>query len=146
MEIRNVAFTDYAEWLRMRTLLWPGSVDDHMKELKEFFAQPHPDLATFVIDCGGKRLAGFLEASVRNYAEGCSSSRIGYIEGWYVEPNLREYGWGRKLVEAAEHWAKGLGLSEMASDCDIDNAISRSAHKALGYEEVERIICFRKSL
>jgi aminoglycoside 6'-N-acetyltransferase I len=34
----------------------------------------------------------------------------------------------------------------MASDCEIDNAVSFRAHTALGYEEVERIICFRKAL
>jgi aminoglycoside 6'-N-acetyltransferase I len=34
----------------------------------------------------------------------------------------------------------------MASDCEIDNTVSFRAHIALGYEEVERIICFRKAL
>ena len=97
-----------------------------------------------MIDCGKTRLGGFLEARVRNYAEGCSGSRIGYIEGWYVEPALRRQGLGGQLVQAAEHWARELGLSEMASDCEIDNAVSFRAHTALGYEEVERIICFRK--
>ena len=146
MSIRHVVPSDYSEWLRLRNLLWPGAPDDHEREIAEFFTKPSPDLATFVIDCGGTRLGGFLEARVRNYAEGCSSSRIGYIEGWYVEPELRRQGLGAQLVRAAEHWARELGLSEMASDCEIDNAVSWRAHIALGYQEVERIICFRKAL
>ena len=83
---------------------------------------------------------------MRDYAEGCSGSRIGYIEGWYVEPELRRQGLGGQLVQAAEHWARELGLAEMASDCEIDNAVSFRAHTALGYQEVGRIICFRKAL
>jgi aminoglycoside 6'-N-acetyltransferase I len=146
MKIRRVVPSDCPEWLRMRNLLWPGSADDHEREIAAFFTKPPPDLATFVIDCGGTRLGGFLEASVRNYAEGCSGSRIGYIEGWYLEPALRRQGLGGQLVQAAETWARELGLSEMASDCEIDNAVSFRAHIALGYEEVERIICFRKAL
>src|SRR5262245_24113932 len=138
MRIRRVVPSDYPEWLR--NLLWPGSPDDHECEIAEFFTKPRPDLATFVIDCGGTHLGGFLEARVRDYAEGCSGSRIGYIEGWYVEPELRRQGLGRQLVQAAEHWARELGLSEMASDCSIDNVVSFRAHSALGYEEVERII------
>ena len=93
MSIRHVVPSDYPEWLRLRNLLWPGAPDYHERELAEFFTKPSPDLATFVIDCGGTRLGGFLEAQVRNYAEGCSGSRIGYIEGWYVEPELRRQGW-----------------------------------------------------
>jgi aminoglycoside 6'-N-acetyltransferase I len=130
----------------MRNLLWPRSPDDHEREIAAFFAKSSPDLATFVIDSGGTRLGGFLEARVRHYAAGCSGSRIGYIEGWYVEPALRRQGLGGQLVQAAETWARELGLSEMASDCEIDNAVSFRAHIALGYEEVERIICFHKVL
>ncbi len=146
MRIRHIVPSDYPEWLRLRNLLWPGAPDDHEREIAEFFTKLHPDLATFVIDCGGTRLGGFLEARVRDYAEGCSGSRIGYIEGWYVEPELRRQGLGGQLVQAAEHWARELGLSEMASDCEIDNIVSFRAHTALGYEEVEQIICFRKVL
>src|SRR6266567_7212280 len=146
MRIRRIVPSDYPEWLRLRNLLWPTSSNDHEREIAEFCTKPRPDLATFAVDCGGTRLGGSLEARVRDYAEGCSGSRIGYIEGWYVEPELRRQGLGGRLVRAAEHWARELGLSEMASDCEIDNVVSFRAHTALGYEEVERLICFRKTL
>ncbi|MBX7223431.1 MAG: GNAT family N-acetyltransferase [Blastocatellia bacterium] len=146
MKIRRVVPSDFPEWLRMRDLLWPGAPEDHEREIIEFFEKPNPDLATFVIDCGGNRLGGFVETNIRDYAEGCSSGRIGYIEGWYVDDPLRRQGWGGRLLQAAEDWARELGLSEMASDCDIANEVSLLAHTALGYEEVERVICFRKSL
>lgn len=146
MEIRQAVPEDRAEWLRMRTLLWPDSPEGHQREIRESFAHRNPDVVTFVLERGGGRLGGFLEARVRDYAEGCSSSRVGYIEGWYVDPDLRRRGLGRRLVYAAEQWARRLGLVEMASDCDLDNEASLRAHNALGYTEVERLICFRKVL
>jgi aminoglycoside 6'-N-acetyltransferase I len=39
-----------------------------------------------------------------------------------------------------------MGYTEIASDAELDNAAGIAAHRALGYEEVERIVCFRRSL
>ena len=64
------------------------------------------------------------------------------IPGWC----LRRAGLGTKLVEAAEAWALMNGFAEIASDTELDNGISLQAHLALGFEEVERQICFKKSL
>jgi aminoglycoside 6'-N-acetyltransferase I len=50
------------------------------------------------------------------------------------------------LVAAAEEWARSKGCVEMASDTEIDNQVSHTAHGRLGYEEVERLIHFRKPL
>ena len=52
----------------------------------------------------------------------------------------------RTLVEAAEAHARKAGYREIASDADIANLASQAAHRALGYEEMERIVCFRRSL
>jgi len=49
-------------------------------------------------------------------------------------------------VEAAELWAVGEGCKEMASDAHLWNAISHEAHKALGFEEGNRLVHFRKHL
>lgn len=146
MEIRPIVPADRAEWLRMRTRLWPASPEDHPREIDAYFLQQNSDMVTFVLERDSSGLGGFLEARVRDYAEGCDSERVGYIEGWYVDPDLRRQGYGKRLIGVAEHWARQLGLVEMASDCDIDNEVSRLAHRAVGYTEVERIICFRKVL
>ena len=50
------------------------------------------------------------------------------------------------LSETAENWAILNGFTEMASDTELDNAVSLAAHVSMGYEEVERQICFRKTL
>lgn len=143
--IRRIEHGDFDEWLRMRMALWPTlSAEGHRAEMDESLADP--TCATFVAIRSDGRLGGFLEASQRNYAEGCTTSPVGYIEGWYVYPDLRNRGIGGQLVRAAESWARVNGLREIASDCDLDNQASLSAHLALDFEEVERLIHFRKSL
>jgi hypothetical protein len=39
-----------------------------------------------------------------------------------------------------------MGHIEIASDTELENADSLAAHRALGYDLVERIACFRRSL
>jgi aminoglycoside 6'-N-acetyltransferase I len=93
-----------------------------------------------------RRLAGFLELDFRNYAPGCRSSPVPFIEGWYVEPERQRQGIGRALIEAAEECARAAGHHEIASDGEVENADGIAADLALGYEEVERVVCFRRSL
>jgi aminoglycoside 6'-N-acetyltransferase I len=145
MLIRPVEPEDYDEWLRMRLLLWPDHSEEELRvEMVEIVSDRTN--ATYVAVRPDGSLGGFIETSQRKYAEGCRTSPVGYIEGWYVDPDLRGRGIGRQLVSAAESWAKASGLSEMASDCELDNQVSLDAHLALGYEEVERLIQFKKSL
>ena len=92
------------------------------------------------------RLAGFVEIGSRSYAEGCESAPVAYLEGWYVDPDARRSVLGRRLVEAAEDWARANGFTELASDAELDNEVSHRAHWALGFDEVERQACFRKRL
>lgn len=146
MIIRRVDPADEKEWLRLRVALWPdASLEEHRREMAPFLRDAQ-ETAVFVVERPDGRLGGFLEAGARSYAEGCDTSPVGYIEGWYVDADLRRQGLGRALVQAAETWARDRGLQEMASDCIIDNEVSYRAHLALGYTEVERIICFRKGL
>jgi aminoglycoside 6'-N-acetyltransferase I len=89
---------------------------------------------------------GFVEVSLREYAEGCLTSPVGYLEGWCVAPHARRHGIGRVLVEAGERWAAAQGCTEFASDAELDNAVSLASHARLGFEPVADIRCFRKSI
>ncbi len=71
---------------------------------------------------------------------------MGYIEGIFVHPEYRQDAVGRALVAAAEVWAIEQGCTEMASDRQLGNQSSGSFHEALGFEEAERLVCYRKSL
>lgn len=103
-------------------------------------------VAVMVADRGDSSLAGFVEIGSRNYAEGCKTSPVAYLEGWYVDPDVRRTGLGTTLLKVAETWAREHGFSEIASDTELGNEVSLQAHTASGFEEVERQICFRKRL
>lgn len=145
MKIRAMGPSDFNEWLRMRNELWPGQDPDEMRaEMEQIFADARQPV--FVAERPGGGLGGFLEASIHVDTYGTDTRPVGYIEGWYVDASLRRQGIGGQLVTAAEAWAVGQGLKEMASDCEIDNQVSLQAHLALGYEDVERLIHFRKRI
>ncbi|HTP02277.1 MAG TPA: GNAT family N-acetyltransferase [Anaerolineales bacterium] len=145
MNIRRAAATDKQEWLRLRLLLWPeAGSDDLSHEMDAILADELTPV--FVLERDGGGLGGFLEAGLRKYAEGCVTAPVGYIEGWFVDADLRGWGFGHQLVRAAEDWARSRGLHEMASDTWLDNEVSIRAHLAMGYQEVERLIHFARTL
>ncbi|MEJ2205516.1 MAG: GNAT family N-acetyltransferase [Gemmatimonadota bacterium] len=146
MRVRDAEARDAKAWASLREELWPGSAGDHAREIAAYFRGEPPRWVCLVAEDDSGGLAGFLEVGLRDYAEGCRTSPVGYLEGIYVRPTSRSSGVGRKLVEAAEAWARRQGCTEMASDRELDNARSGRFHRALGYEEVERIVCFRKDL
>jgi len=145
MQLRRVDPRDDAEWMRMRDALWPGlPVEQHRREMEPY--RSGIKAAVFVADRGDGQLGGFLELAERSVADGCESSPVAYIEGWYVDADLRRSGVGGDLVRAAETYARAAGHKDIASDCVLDNQIGLQAHKALGYEELNRLIHFRKAL
>jgi aminoglycoside 6'-N-acetyltransferase I len=104
------------------------------------------DAEVFIAERAGGSAAGFVEVGTRPYADGCETSPVGYVEAWYVDPDVRRTGVGRALLAAAEAWARDRGYREMASDAQLDNAVSHAAHRRAGYEEVDRVVQFRKDL
>ena len=145
MTIREIRETDRPDWVRLRGALWPGSLSDHEVETRKYFALRSTTLLVFVAEVDG-HIVGFLELDFRPYAPACSSSPVPFIEGWYVEPAWQRRGIGRALVETAETRARGMGYTEIASDAEMDNADGIAAHRAVGFDEVERVVCFRRPL
>lgn len=144
--IRPVTRADADAWCALRTALWPeGSATEHAMEIERFFWSPGDTAACLVAEAEGD-VVGFVELDIRPYAEGCTTDRVGYLEGWYVAPAWRRRGIGRALVTAAEAWAGAQGCREFASDTPLGNTGSQAAHQALGFREVERIVCYCKSL
>jgi aminoglycoside 6'-N-acetyltransferase I len=143
--IREVAVEDKPEWLQMRLALWEHlSPQVQDTEMEEIFSDPMGAVFVAVLESGG--LCGFLEVGTRDYAEGCQTSPVGYIEAWYVDVDMRGQGIGEELVRRAETWAREQGHTEMASDTFLDNQGSIRAHLKLGYQEAERLIHFSKKL
>ena len=149
MDIRPVKQSDREEWSRMRSRLYSGPDPweiDKWLDAAESGGTTAVGVAVIVVDRGDGSLAGFVEIGVRNYAEGCETSPVAYLEGWYVDPDVRRTGLGASLLQAAEAWALEHGFDEIASDTELGNEVSLQTHVALGFEEVERQVCFKKRL
>jgi aminoglycoside 6'-N-acetyltransferase I len=146
MLVRRYEPGDWNEWLRMTVALFPGhSGEKDEAEMRACLARS--DAAVFVLERGpGEPLAGYVEVGTRAYAEGCETSPVGYIEAWYVDPDVRRSGHGRALLQAAEDWAREEGYQEMGSDALLENHVSQAAHERSGYTEVERSVMYRKDL
>ena len=147
IHVRRVRPDDHAEWLRMRQLLWDDCpADQQVREMDEILGGGSDIEVVFAAERSGGGLCGFLEASIRPWAIGCEARPVGYIEGWYVDEDVRRAGVGRALVEAAEAWAQSRGCRQMASDAELWNDVSHQAHGALGDEEAARLVLVRKDL
>ena len=49
-------------------------------------------------------------------------------------------------MRAAEDRARAEGYTEIASDAELENVVGIAAHLALGYEETDRVVSFRRAL
>jgi len=145
--VRPIPPSSAAAWLELRHALWPD--DDraaHAREIERFFAGELSNPLHVLMAFEDLRAIGFAEVNIRAHAEGCTTTRVGFLEGWYVVPEARRRGVGAALLDAAERWAIALGCTEFASDATYDNQVSQEAHLALGFEEVAQLRCFRKEL
>lgn len=94
----------------------------------------------------GKPIA-FAQCQLRHdYVEGTDSSPVGYLEGIFITEEYRRKGYAAELLTECEKWAKEKGCTEFASDCELVNTDSLRFHLAMGFEETNRIICFKKNL
>jgi aminoglycoside 6'-N-acetyltransferase I len=152
IEVRPFVAGDRDALVRFRADLWPDdSASAHEAEVDAIVrgeVRSTLPLAVLIARCGGAPV-GFVEVGLRSHADGCEGDHaVGFLEGWYVAPAFRQQGVGRALVAAAEAWARGHGCREMASDTwsDARGDASVDAHRALGFEVVDRVVTFRKSI
>jgi aminoglycoside 6'-N-acetyltransferase I len=139
------------ECLEVVVPMWRGLFpnDDEAtarREIEQVLLDP-TNSAVFLAQERSGTAAGFLHVGLRReYVAGCTTSPVGYLEAWFVNEEARRKRIGAMLVRAGENWAREKGCTEMGSDCELDNDVSLSAHIAIGYQEVNRVIEFRKTL
>lgn len=148
MIIRPAGVADLWAWSEMRSQLWPDDpAEAHAADIEETFFAGDPDQVAFVAEGAGGHLLGFIEASLRHdYVDGCDTSPVAFGEGLFITPEAREAGVGRALVEAVADWGRLRGCSELASNALLDNTASHAFHAAIGFEETERVVFFRRML
>jgi aminoglycoside 6'-N-acetyltransferase I len=145
MKIAPPATANDGNWLLLRLRLWPHtSESEHLREMADTLARGHFVRLAYAQD--GSAM-GFVEASKRvDYVNGTNSSPVVFLEGLYVEPAARRNGVARALVAGVEDWAVAERCSELASDSQLENVVAHAVHRALGFEEMERVVYFRRAV
>lgn len=122
--------------------------DNTLEGLTEDLAEiiGNPESAVFLLYDGEKAI-GFAQCQLRHdYVEGTDSSPVGYLEGIFVEEGYRNKGYAKELLKQCEDWAKSMGCTEFASDCELTNTGSLAFHLKMEFKEANRVICFTKKL
>ena len=143
--IRKATNGDRGVLAEMAVQMW----DSHtVAELETEFSETlNDEQSAFFIKYFNEIPVGFAQCGLRtDYVEGTESSPVGYLEGIFVKDEYRKNGYAKELLCACEMWAKEIGCSEFASDCELDNIASLKFHMAMGFDEANRIICFKKKL
>ena len=142
--IRQAVREDMDDWFKMRKGVWPDAPDEYLNfDMEDIFSSEQDMIFLASVE---NKPVGMIEARIRDYGEGCETSPVGYIEGWFVQEEFRGKGIAGALTQAAENWAREKGCTEMGSDTWLENETSIRAHLKMGYVEVERLVHFVKQL
>ncbi len=145
MTIHEATKKDAGTLAALAAKLWPGHETAALAE--DFAGLADSENVVCFLACEQGRAVGFAQCQLRHdYVEGTKTSPVGYLEGVYVEAAFRRNGCAGRLLAACEAWARERGCAEFASDCELDNADSLRFHLGVGFEEANRVICFRKDL
>jgi len=143
--VRRATIEDSHILAELAVQMWNDNTPDALNA--EFSESINSNQAVCFIKYEDSIPVGFAQCSLRtDYVEGTETSPVGYLEGIFVKSDCRNRGYAKELVYACENWSKTMGCTEFASDCEIDNAGSLKFHLSIGFEEANRIICFRKNL
>lgn len=86
---------------------------------------------------------GFIHMSIRSgFVEGADTSPVGYVEGIYVKPDFRKKGVAKELYDAGAEWVKSKKCTQIGADIGLYNDMCPDFYISMGFNEVNRIICY----
>jgi aminoglycoside 6'-N-acetyltransferase I len=144
--IERCDFVD-PRWIALRAELWPDlTLEQHQDDLAKLRVIDSRPLVGFLATENGRAI-GFAEAALRRAGvNGCDTLNVAFLEGIWVQPAHRRRGIARALIQATEKWARKIGCTEFGSDALLENVEGHRMHVALGFQETERVVYFRKRL
>lgn len=135
------------DWIALRCLLWPEGSEHKRRVEAEALIGRTGQAIVFLARSSAHATVGFAEATLRHdFVNGCETSPVAFLEGLYVQPAWRLRGVARGLCDAVAAWAVDRGCSEFASDTEVENVASQRMHVALGFQEAERVVYYRRRL
>jgi len=144
LTIREMTEDDREVWLEMYAALFPNESKTGMNiEISRILSSTKR--AGY---CALKNdaILGFAEYNIRDFANGCVSQPVPFLEGVWVRPEVRSQGIAKALISHLVQTARNQGFTEFGSDVLVENDQSLAMHKRLGFEETERVVYFRKDI
>jgi aminoglycoside 6'-N-acetyltransferase I len=144
LQIQPVSAATRTDWIKLRHELWPDCpLARHELEIDQLLAGTGIVALAWI----NGTAVGFAEVSIRaDHVEGTSTTPVHYLEGWYVRESHRGTGVGRALINFIEKWSLDHGFTELASDAELEDALSIKLHDRLGFREVGRTVHFVKPI
>ena len=141
----RAAMSDVDAIAELACELWPDHTREEMAaEYRALMTDKEAAVFLFRME---DHAAGFAQCQLRHdYVEGTRTSPVGYLEGICVREADRGKGIARSLLQACEDWAGAQGCTEFASDCELENTESQGFHRAVGFEEANRIVAYVKKI
>ena len=133
------------DWLTLRKALWGHHTATELRRDMANILNSRREIAFLAFD-KNDHVLGFIELSVRPYADGCTTRPVGYLEGIYVVPKHRKHHIASALLRVGEAWIVSKGCLEIGSDTQIDGTVSISWHQACGFRIAERQVAFIKRI
>jgi len=96
----------------------------------------------FLVTDEANQVVGFLEGAVHHGPDG----PYGHVEGWYVRPEYRQQGYGKRLIGQFEQWCLHRSICLLTSDTVSSYPISPAAHSGCGFTQIHELKIFMKKL
>lgn len=142
--IREIRKSDRDIWLSMYRQLFSDYSDAALlAEMDRIYKSGKRSV--YMAETDGVAI-GFAEYALRDYANGCHSQPVPFLEGIWIHDDYRSQGIARALVEFLEAKARRAGFKEFGSDVELNNYPSQLMHERLGFEQTEKVIFYRKVL
>ncbi len=129
MELRPFRASDLDILAEIDRECFPVGISYSREELVGFIGQPQ---ARTWVAVEGDEVVGFLVADR-------VSAQLGHIITIDVVEAWRGRGFGRRLMDAADAWAKALGLRLMSLETAEDNCRAQQFYEGRGYEKLKRL-------
>lgn len=136
---------DLRSLAKLVKIIWPEHTPEELERIIRNYMNSD-NSAVFSESVDGQIVGAALCCLRHDYVEGCETSPVGYLEGVSIDEEYRHKEIAKKLVSECEQWAKEKGCTEFASDCELKNTDSMNFHLGIGFQEKNRIICFKKML
>jgi len=139
--IRPATIDDVGNLVRWSGILGYQTNEDEMRQRLELI-MAEKNSVVLIAEVDGNP-SGYIQVFKKNLIQQLVTGEIG---GLAVDDGVRGQGVGRKLVEAAEIWAKDCGCERLVVKSNMMRQTSHASYQAIGFEIKKQQKVFEKTV